>query len=55
MWSAVTTLRASTDGCRNVTGDTSVPSLSVVVCAASALIVPNASSEPVFGPPPSDM
>ena len=47
-------MRASTDGWRNVAGETSVPSLIVVVSAASALIVLQASSEPVFGGPPSD-
>ena len=50
-WSAVTTLRASTDGWRNVAGDTSVPSRSVVVSAASALIVLQASSDPLRRPP----
>ena len=53
-WSAVTTSRASTDGWRNVAGETSVPSLIVVVSAASALIVLQASSEPALGLPSSD-
>ena len=46
MWSAVTALFASTDGCRNVAGDTSVPSRTSDVIAASAQTVPHASSEP---------
>ena len=38
-WSAVTTSLASTDGWRKLAGETSVPSRSFVVSAASALIV----------------
>ena len=53
-WSAVVAERASTEGWRNVAGDTSVPSLIVLVSAASALIVLQASSEPRLAPPPSD-
>ena len=45
MWSAVTTFFASTDGCRKVTGETSVPRRSVEVLAARPQIVAQASSE----------
>ncbi len=46
MWSAVTADLASTDGWRNVAGETSVPSRSVLVVAASPQIVDQASSAP---------
>ena len=46
MWSAVTAFFASTEGWRNVAGETSVPSRSDDVIAASAHIVAHASSEP---------
>ena len=46
MWSAVTADLARTDGWRNVAGETSVPSRSVLVVAASPQIVDHASSDP---------
>ena len=45
MRSAVTTFFASTDGCRKVTGETSVPRRNVEVLAARPQIVAQASSE----------
>ena len=42
----MTAALASTEGWRNVTGETSVPSRSVEVMAASPETVPHASSEP---------
>ncbi len=54
MWSAVTALRASTEGWRNVAGETSVPSRSCEVIAASAHSVPQASSEPRAPSPSTD-
>ena len=42
--SAVAALRASNDGCRNVAGETSVPSSSFVVRAARPASVAHASS-----------
>ena len=42
--SAVAAFRASSDGWRNVAGETSVPSSSLVVRAASPAIVAHASS-----------
>ena len=53
-WSAVVTSFASTDGCRKEVGDTIVPSRSDVVRAASALIVPQASSAPRSPAPMTD-
>ena len=53
-WSAVVTSLASTDGWRKLVGDTIVPSRSVVVRAASALIVPQASSAPRSPAPITD-
>ena len=52
MWSTVTAARASTDGCRNVTGETSDPSRSFVVTAASPASVVQQSSEPPAGRAP---
>ena len=52
MWSTVTTLFASTEAGRNVTGDTIVPSRSVVVRAASPASVVQASSDPAGEPLP---
>jgi hypothetical protein len=46
MWSAVTTFFASTEGWRNVTGETRVPRRSEEVAAARPQIVAQASSEP---------
>ncbi len=54
MWSAVTALRASTEGWRNVAGETSVPSRSRDVIAASADSVAHASSEPRPPTPSTD-
>ena len=54
MWSAVVASLASTDGCRNDDGETIVPSRNVLVCAASAQIVPQASSEPRSPSPMTD-
>ena len=45
-WSAVSASLARTAGARNVTGETSVPSRMPSVTAASAQIVPQASSAP---------
>ena len=45
-WSAVQATLASSDGCRNVAGDTMVPSRMRSVYAASAVSVAQASSEP---------
>ena len=53
-WSAVTASFASTDGWRKLDGETIVPRRSVVVRAASALIVPQASSEPFSFAPETD-
>ena len=53
-WSAVVTSLASTDGWRKLVGETIVPSRSVVVRAASALIVPQASSAPRSPSPITD-
>ena len=50
-WSAVTTILASTDGCRKVAGETSVPSRMRLVRAASAARVAQASSDPRSGMP----
>ena len=41
-----TAIRARTEGCRNVAGETSVPSRILEVTAASAETVAHASSEP---------
>ena len=46
MWSAVTADFASTEGCRKVAGETSVPRRSSEVTAERALIVAHASSDP---------
>ncbi len=53
-WSAVTASFAKTLGCRNVVGETSAPRRSFVVMAASALIVPHASSDPRPWSPATD-
>ena len=45
-WSTVVTTRASSLGCRNVAGDTSVPRRRRVVEDASAASVAQASSAP---------
>ena len=45
-WSTVATTLASSDGCRKVAGETSVPRRTVLVTAASAARVAQASSEP---------
>jgi hypothetical protein len=45
-WSAVVASLPRTDGWRNEAGETIVPRRSVLVRAASALIVPQASSAP---------
>jgi hypothetical protein len=54
MWSAVVASFASTDGWRKLDGETIVPSRSVVVRAASAQSVPQASSEPRSPSPITD-
>ena len=46
MWSTVVALWASTDGGRNVTGETIVPRRIREVCAAMPASVVHASSEP---------
>ena len=53
-WSTVTTDLARTDGCRKVAGETSVPSLSRDVTAASAASVVHASSDPRSALPMTD-
>ena len=54
MWSAVTAFLASTEGWRNVAGETSVPSRTVDVIAASPHSVAHASSEPRDATPSTD-
>ena len=51
MWSAVVTIFATSDGCRNVAGETIVPRRRVEVTAASPQSVPQASSDPRSGDP----
>ena len=50
MWSTVLAALASTDGCRNVAGETIVPSRIRSVRAARPASVVQASSEPSAGP-----